>query len=81
MYKLLHHCKRIYVKILHTIIFVCSISAITIGLMAAIQAQESGTQQPKHFYSLHSWGGLALTGLFALQVHIHLSSINPIMQY
>ncbi|XP_074598303.1 uncharacterized protein LOC141853013 [Brevipalpus obovatus] len=69
VYKLLHQCRKIYVKIIHTIIFVCSISAITIGMVAAIQAQQTVPpgSSVRHFYSLHSWVGLVAAGLFALQ--------------
>lgn len=59
-------CKKIYNKLLHTIFFVLSISAITIGIVAAFQAHNSKAD-PKHFYSLHSWIGLGTMGLFALQ--------------
>ncbi|XP_015788112.1 probable transmembrane ascorbate ferrireductase 2 [Tetranychus urticae] len=69
VYKLLHRCRKIYVKIIHCIIFVCSISAITIGMVAGIQAQHNMAPGAtiRHFYSLHSWVGLVAIGLFALQ--------------
>ncbi|XP_050044017.2 uncharacterized protein [Dermacentor andersoni] len=59
-------CKKIYNKLLHTIFFVLSISAITIGIVSAFMAHNSSAD-PKHFYSLHSWIGLGTMGLFALQ--------------
>jgi len=69
IYKSFLCCKKIYNKILHCIVFVCSVSAITIGVVSAIQAQHNVPKgaQPSHFYSLHSWIGLAAIGLFALQ--------------
>lgn len=70
IYKSFLCCKKIYNKILHCIVFVCSVSAITIGVVSAIQAQHNVPKgaQPSHFYSLHSWIGLTAIGLFALQV-------------
>jgi len=69
VYKSFQCCKKIYNKIMHCILFVCSISAITIGIVAAIQGQHNVPKgaAPKHFYSLHSWIGLTACGLFALQ--------------
>lgn len=66
-YRSFQCCKKIYVKVLHTIFFVLAISAITIGLVAAIQAANN-IPNGKHFYTMHSWIGLAAIGLFALQV-------------
>ncbi|XP_076319765.1 plasma membrane ascorbate-dependent reductase CYBRD1-like isoform X2 [Tachypleus tridentatus] len=59
-------CKIIYNKVLHAIFYVLAISAITIGLVSAIQAQNNSPDS-KHFYSIHSWIGLGTMGLFALQ--------------
>ncbi|RWS05775.1 Cytochrome b reductase 1-like protein, partial [Dinothrombium tinctorium] len=70
MYKLLICCTKIYTKIIHTIIFVCAISAITIGMVTGIQAQQNAIAKSptaKHFYSIHAWSGLVTTALFALQ--------------
>lgn len=66
VYRCYFCCKKIYLKVLHTIFFVMSISAITIGLVSAIQANNN-TPHQKHFYSLHSWLGLTAIGLFGLQ--------------
>ncbi|XP_013777779.2 cytochrome b ascorbate-dependent protein 3-like [Limulus polyphemus] len=66
VYRIFFCCKKIYNKVLHTIVFVLAISAITIGMMSAIQAHNN-SPEPKHFYSLHSWIGLATMGLYALQ--------------
>lgn len=69
VYKSFKCCKKIYNKILHTILFVCSISAITIGTVAGIQAQHNVPKGAaiKHFYSIHSWIGLTAIGLFCIQ--------------
>jgi len=69
IYKSFQCCKKIYNKIMHAIIFVLSISAITIGLLIAIQGQQNvpPNATAKHFYSIHSWTGLVTIGLFALQ--------------
>lgn len=69
IYKLCNCCKKITTKILHTILFVLSISAIAIGAVAGIQAQDMvpPAATAKHFYSLHAWVGLATMALFALQ--------------
>uniref|UniRef100_A0A1W7R9E8 Putative transmembrane ascorbate ferrireductase 2 n=1 Tax=Hadrurus spadix TaxID=141984 RepID=A0A1W7R9E8_9SCOR len=66
VYKLFPCCKKIYGKVVHTIIFVLSISCITIGLVVAIQVRNAKNEE-SHFYSLHSWIGLVTVGLFALQ--------------
>ncbi|EEC12138.1 cytochrome B561, putative [Ixodes scapularis] len=65
----LHYILMIYNKVLHTIFFVLSISAITIGIVSAFQAHNN-VADPRHFYSLHSWIGLGTMGLFALQVGV-----------
>ncbi|XP_023236293.1 probable ascorbate-specific transmembrane electron transporter 1 [Centruroides sculpturatus] len=67
VYKLFPCCKKIYGKVVHTIIFVMSVSSITVGLVSAIQARNNDIN-PKHFYSIHSWIGLTTIGLFALQL-------------
>ncbi|XP_076361483.1 plasma membrane ascorbate-dependent reductase CYBRD1-like isoform X2 [Tachypleus tridentatus] len=58
--------KKIYTKVIHTSFFVFALSSITVGLVSAIQGRNIA-QDPKHFYSLHSWIGLATIGMFALQ--------------
>ena len=70
IYKSFSCCKKIYNKIIHCIIFVCSVSAITIGIVAAIQGQHNVPKgaAAKHFYSVHSWIGITAVTLFALQV-------------
>ena len=72
IYKSFQCCKKIYNKIIHCIIFVCSVSAITIGIVAAIQGQHNVPKgaSAKHFYSVHSWIGLTAVALFALQVSL-----------
>ncbi|XP_054166255.1 uncharacterized protein LOC128963762 isoform X2 [Oppia nitens] len=69
IYKTFLCCKKIYNKITHTIFFLLSISLITFGLIVGIQAQHMGQLDlpTQHFYSIHSWIGLATVGLFALQ--------------
>ncbi|GFS60631.1 cytochrome b reductase 1 [Nephila pilipes] len=58
--------KKIYNKILHTLLFLGSAACIAIGLYVAIDAHSEGPN-PVHFYSMHSWIGLVACGLFALQ--------------
>ncbi|XP_022258334.1 cytochrome b ascorbate-dependent protein 3-like isoform X2 [Limulus polyphemus] len=65
-YRCLSCYKKIYTKVIHTSFFVFGMSSITVGLVSAIQGH-NGAQDPKHFYSLHSWIGLATIGMFALQ--------------
>ncbi|CAG2109777.1 unnamed protein product [Medioppia subpectinata] len=69
IYKTFLCCKKIYNKITHCIFFLLSTSLITFGAIVGIQAQHmSPLDLPSpHFYSIHSWIGLATMGLFALQ--------------
>ncbi|GFQ81596.1 cytochrome b reductase 1 [Trichonephila clavata] len=66
VYRMFPCCKKIYNKIIHMLFFLASAACIAIGLYAAIDAHNEGPK-PVHFYSMHSWIGLAACGLFALQ--------------
>jgi len=66
VYRCFPCCKKIYTKMVHTLLFVLSIACIAIGMYAAIDAHND-VPDPVHFYSMHSWIGLVACGLFALQ--------------
>ncbi|CAL1266631.1 unnamed protein product [Larinioides sclopetarius] len=66
VYRCFPCCKKIYAKIIHTLLFLVSSGCIAIGLYAAIDAHNEGPN-PVHFYSMHSWIGLVACGLFVLQ--------------
>jgi len=68
IYKSFDCCRRIYNKIIHTLIFVLSTACISFGFVAGFQAQDNvSSGSAAHFYSIHSWNGLLTIGLFALQ--------------
>lgn len=73
VYRSFQCCNKIYTKILHTILFVLSTSAISLGVILAYSAQENvgiGNKPIMHFYSLHAWIGLVTVGLFVFQVSL-----------
>jgi len=60
-------CRKIYVKLLHTVFHALSIACIAIGFLTVWDFHEFGSPKIPHFYSLHSWLGLTTMGLFAIQ--------------
>ncbi|GIY04431.1 cytochrome b reductase 1 [Caerostris darwini] len=66
VYRCFPCCKKIYAKVVHTLLFLASSACICIGMYAAIDAHNDGPK-PVHFYSMHSWIGLVACGLFGLQ--------------
>ncbi|OXA58732.1 cytochrome b reductase 1 isoform X3 [Folsomia candida] len=66
-YRMMTCCRKIYVKLLHTVFHALSIACIAIGFLTVWDAHELVTPKIPHFYSLHSWLGLTTMGLFAIQ--------------
>jgi len=73
MYRTCRCCRRIWTKLLHSIFHILAIPCIAMGFLAAwdyhsLKKDRIGDDAPiQHFYSLHSWLGLATMGLFVLQ--------------
>ena len=68
-------CRRIYTKLVHTGFHLLAIPCIALGFVAVWDYKSLRTDETTgdrkevpHFYSIHSWLGLATMGMFALQV-------------
>ena len=76
MYRTCRCCRRIWNKLLHTIFHILAIPCVVVGFIAVLDSHNlrtdsDGNAAPiPNFYSLHSWIGLTVMGLFALQVSI-----------
>ena len=74
MYRTCRCCRRIWTKLLHSVFHLLAVPCIVMGFIATWDYHENrvtadGRAAPiPHFYSLHSWLGLATMGLFLLQV-------------
>lgn len=74
LYRTCRCCRRIWNKLLHTILHILAIPCIVIGFIAVLDSHnlrkdKDGNPAPiPNFYSLHSWIGLTAMGLFVLQV-------------
>ncbi|KAF4519995.1 hypothetical protein B566_EDAN007143 [Ephemera danica] len=69
LYRVCRCCRRIYVKLLHTLFHVIAIPCVALGFLAVLESHNRATPEPiPNFYSLHSWMGLVTMGLFAMQV-------------
>lgn len=66
-YRMMTCCRKIYVKLLHTVFHAFSIACIAIGFLTVWDSHELPEQKIPNFYSLHSWLGLTTMGLFAIQ--------------
>lgn len=75
VYRTFPCCRKMYAKVVHAVLFLGAIACICCGMFAAIDAHNDGPA-PVHFYSMHSWIGLVACGLFALQVYLHLTSLQ-----
>lgn len=71
-YRMMTCCRKIYVKLLHTVFHALSIACIAIGFLTVWDSHELVTPKIPHFYSLHSWLGLTTMGLFAIQVVLQI---------
>jgi hypothetical protein len=66
-YRMMTCCRKIYVKLLHTVFHALAIACIAIGFLTVWDYHELSSPPIPHFYSLHSWLGLTTMGLFAIQ--------------
>ncbi|XP_022917933.1 plasma membrane ascorbate-dependent reductase CYBRD1 isoform X2 [Onthophagus taurus] len=67
LYRICRCCRRIYVKLLHTVFHALAIPCVAIGFLAVLDYHNLKTPPIPNFYSLHSWIGLVTMGLFAIQ--------------
>ncbi|ODM96209.1 hypothetical protein Ocin01_10471 [Orchesella cincta] len=66
-YRMMTCCRKIYVKLLHTIFHAFSIACIAIGFLTVWDSHELASPKIPNFYSLHSWLGLT-TMEFKLEI-------------
>ncbi|CAH2011946.1 unnamed protein product [Acanthoscelides obtectus] len=68
LYRICRCCRRIYVKLLHTVFHALAIPCVAVGFLAVLDSHNLKQPNPiPNFYSLHSWIGLVCMGLFAIQ--------------
>lgn len=65
LYRLCRCLKHIYVKLIHMFFHGIAIPCIALGFLAVLDSHN--TLGKEHFYTLHSWLGLATMGMFAMQ--------------
>lgn len=69
LYRICRCCRRIYVKLLHTVFHALAIPCVALGFLAVLDSHNLADPPIPNFYSLHSWIGLVTMGLFAIQVN------------
>ncbi|CAB0011408.1 unnamed protein product [Nesidiocoris tenuis] len=67
LYRISRCCRRIYVKLLHTLFHTLAIPCVVLGFMAVLDYHNLADPPIPNFYSIHSWMGFVTMGLFALQ--------------
>lgn len=67
LYRISRCCRHVYIKLFHTIFHMLATVCIAFGFLAVFYSKSLSTVRIRHFYSLHSWMGLATMGTFALQ--------------
>ena len=65
LYRICRCCRRIYIKLLHTVFHALAIPCVAIGFIAVLEYHKY--RNIPNFYSLHSWLGFVTMGLFAIQ--------------
>ncbi|XP_026474522.1 cytochrome b reductase 1-like [Ctenocephalides felis] len=68
LYRVCRCCRRIYVKLLHTVFHALAIPCVVVGFLAVLDSHNLATPPLPNFYSLHSWLGCVTMGLFGIQV-------------
>uniref|UniRef100_A0AAR5PP48 Cytochrome b561 domain-containing protein n=1 Tax=Dendroctonus ponderosae TaxID=77166 RepID=A0AAR5PP48_DENPD len=67
LYRICRCCRRIYVKLLHTVFHALAIPCVALGFLSVLDSHNLAQPPIPNFYSLHSWIGLVTMGLFAIQ--------------
>jgi len=73
VYRSCRCCRRIWNKLLHTMFHLLAVPCVVLGFMAAFdyhqeRKDKDGEPNPiPHFYSIHSWLGLATMAVYAIQ--------------
>ncbi|XP_063921303.1 lysosomal membrane ascorbate-dependent ferrireductase CYB561A3 isoform X1 [Zophobas morio] len=67
LYRICRCCRRIYVKLLHTVFHALAIPCVAVGFLTVLDSHNLAQPPIPNFYSLHSWIGLVTMGLFAIQ--------------
>jgi len=67
-------CRRIYGKLVHSLLHLLAVPCIVMGFLAVWDYKSRAEPPVLHFYSLHSWLGLATMALFSLQLLLGLFS-------
>ena len=67
VYRSCRCCRRVWSKLLHMMFHLLAIPCIVIGFMAAWDYHALQEKPIPHFYSIHSWLGLATMAMFLLQ--------------
>jgi len=67
LYRICRCCRRIYVKLLHTVFHALAIPCVAIGFIAVLEYHNNDRIRLPNFYSMHSWIGFVAMGLFAIQ--------------
>ncbi|XP_018575413.1 cytochrome b reductase 1 isoform X4 [Anoplophora glabripennis] len=68
LYRICRCCRRIYVKLLHTVFHALAIPCVAVGFVAVLDSHNLNEPAAiPNFYSLHSWIGFVTMGLFAIQ--------------
>lgn len=67
LYRIGRCCRRIYVKLFHTIFHALAVPCVVVAFIAVLDSHNLAFPPIRNFYSLHSWLGFVTMGLFGLQ--------------
>uniref|UniRef100_A0A0A9YHE3 Cytochrome b reductase 1 n=1 Tax=Lygus hesperus TaxID=30085 RepID=A0A0A9YHE3_LYGHE len=62
LYRISRCCRRIYVKLLHTLFHTLAIPCVVLGFMAVLDFHNLADPPIPNFYSIHSWMGFVTMG-------------------